>query len=138
RMVVESIARRQPHLLEHGPHHLRPLLLRHVARDIGVHESTVSRAIAHRYVATPHGVFPLRSFFTNRLPGDPAGVVSSMVARKRIRDAVEAEDRTRPLADSQIAHILEMAGIRIARRTVMKYREQLGIAAAPLRRTVSM
>ena len=137
RNVVQSIIRRQPDFLEHGPDHMRPLLLRHVARDIGVHKSTVSRTIAHRYVDTPHGVFPLRSFFTNRLPGDPAGVVSSMTARKRIRDTVDAEDRTRPLADRQIAQILEIAGIRISRRTVVKYREQLGIAAAPLRRTVS-
>ena len=89
------------------------------------------------YVDTPHGVFPLRSFFTNRLPGDPAGVVSSLAARQRIRETVEAEDPSCPLADGQIARVLETAGIRIARRTVVKYRDLLGIARAPLRRALT-
>lgn len=137
RGVVHSIVRRQRGFLEHGPDHLRPLSLREVASDVGVHESTVSRTAAHRYVDTPHGVFPLRSFFTNRLPGDPAGVVSSLAARQRIRETVEAEDPSCPLADGQIARILETAGIRIARRTVVKYRELLGIARAHLRRSLT-
>ena len=137
RGVVESIVRRQPDFLEHGPDRLRPLLLRQVADDVGVHESTVSRAVAHRYVDTPHGILPLRVFFTNRLPGDPAGIVSSSTARLRIRETVAAEDPSRPLADGQIVRVLETAGIRIARRTVVKYREQLGIASAPARRSSS-
>ena len=111
--------------------------LREVAGDVGVHDSTVSRAVAHRYVDTPHGVFPLRSFFTNRLPGDPAGVVSPIAARQRIREIVEAEDPTYPLADGKIAHALATTGIRIARRTVVKYRDILGIAPAPARRLLS-
>jgi RNA polymerase sigma-54 factor len=138
RGVVQSIVRRQRGFLEHGPDHLRPLSLREVADDISVHESTVSRTAAHRYVDTPHGVFPLRSFFTNRLPGDPAGVVSSLAARQRIRETVEAEDPSCPLADGQIARMLETVGIRIARRTVVKYRELLGIARAPLRRSLNL
>jgi RNA polymerase sigma-54 factor len=136
RGVVQSIVRRQRSFLEHGPDHLRPLSLREVAIDVSVHESTVSRTAAYRYVDTPHGVFPLRSFFTNRLPGDPAGLVSSLAARQRIRETVEAEDPRYPLADGQIARMLETAGIRIARRTVVKYRELLGIARAPLRRSL--
>ena len=137
RGVVESIVRRQPDFLEHGPAHLRPLSLQRVATDIGVHESTVSRSIAHRYVDTPHGVFPLRSFFTNRLPGDPAGVVSPLAARHRIREIVAAEDPACPLADGKIAGALAAAGIRIARRTVVKYRDLLGIAPAPIRRSLT-
>jgi RNA polymerase sigma-54 factor len=135
--IVRSIIRWQPDFLEHGPARLRPLSLRQVATDVGVHVSTISRAVAHRYVDTPHGVFPLRSFFTNRLPGDPAGMVSPVAARQRIREMIEEEDSTRPLADSQIAIALAAAGIHIARRTVVKYRESLRIAAAPVRRFVS-
>ncbi len=137
RGVVQSIVRRQPDFLEDGPDRLRPLSLHEVAADVGVHDSTVSRAVAHRYVDTPHGVFPLRSFFTNRLPGDPAGVVSSLAARQRIREVVEAEDPGRPLTDGRIAYALASMGIRIARRTVVKYRELLGIASASARRALS-
>jgi RNA polymerase sigma-54 factor len=137
RGVVQSIVRRQPDFLEHGPAHLRPLSLRQVAIDVGVHESTVSRAVAHRYVDTPHGVFALRSFFSNRLPGDPAGVVSSLAARQRIREIVAAEDPACPLADGKIAGALAAVGIRIARRTVVKYRDLLGIAPALTRRSLT-
>jgi RNA polymerase sigma-54 factor len=137
RGVVQSIVRRQPDFLAHGPAYLRPLSLRQVATDVGVHESTVSRAVAHRYVDTPHGVFALRTFFSNRLPGDPAGVVSSLAARQRIREIVAAEDPACPLADGKIARALATAGIRIARRTVVKYRDLLGIAPAPTRRSLT-
>ena len=137
RGIGESIVRRQPDFLDHGVSGLRPLFLREVAVDIGVHESTVSRAVAHRYVDTPHGVFPLRFFFTNRLPADPAGVVSPQAARQRIREIVDGEDPARPLADGKIACALAATGIRIARRTVVKYRDLLGIAAAPLRRSLA-
>jgi len=136
--VVQSIVRRQPDFLEHGLGRLRPLSLKEVAGDVGVHESTVSRAVAHRYVDTPHGVLPLRSFFTNRLPGDPAGAVSPVAAQQRIREIVEAEDPTCPLADGKIAVALAAAGICIARRTVVKYRDTLGIARAPVRRSLSV
>lgn len=134
RGIAESIVRRQPDFLEHGPERIRPLALRQVADDVGVHESTVSRAVADRYVDTPHGVFPLRSLFTKRLPADPAGVVSSRAARMRICETVKAEDPGRPLHDRQIVRMLERAGVRIARRTVAKYREQLGIGCALARR----
>jgi RNA polymerase sigma-54 factor len=102
-----------------------------------VHESTVSRAVAYRYVDTPNGVFPLRSFFSGRLPADPAGVVSSVAARQRIRDIVDAEDPTLPLCDGEISRELAAAGIRIARRTVVKYRDVLGIPPVSARRSQS-
>ncbi len=137
RGIVQSIVRRQPDFLDQGPSWIRPLSLRQVASDVNVHESTVSRAVAHRYVDTPHGVFPLRFFFTNRLPADPAGVVSSHAVRQRIRDIVAAEDPARPLPDGKIAHVLAAAGLGIARRTVVKYRDLLGIAPAPVRRLLS-
>jgi RNA polymerase sigma-54 factor len=103
----------------------------------GAGRAVIAGDVLDCYVDTPHGVFPLRSFFTNRLPGDPAGIVSPIAARQRIREIVEAEDPTSPLADGRIAHALATAGIRIARRTVVKYRDMLGIAPAPVRRFVS-
>ena len=137
RSVVLSIVDHQPDFLEQGPAGLRPLLLRDVAKKVGVHETTVSRTVAHRYVDTPHGVFPLRFFFTNRLPADPAGVVSSVAVRQRIRELVESEDPVHTLSDADIAHALAASGIRIARRTVVKYRDQLGIGRALARRSLS-
>ena len=134
--VVESIAHRQPGFLEHGVAQLRPLSLRQVADDVGVHDSTVSRTVAHRYIDTPHGIFPLRFFFTNRLPADPDGVVSSAAVRQRIREMVGAEDPAHPLLDVDIAEALSARGMPIARRTVVKYRDQLGIARAQARRSI--
>jgi RNA polymerase sigma-54 factor len=135
--VVACIVRYQREFLDHGPSHLRTLSLRQVARDIGVHDSTVSRAVSHRYVATPRGIFPLRFFFSNGIPGDPAGLVSGSAIRERIRDLVRGEDRACPLSDERIAHELATAGTRIARRTVVKYRALLGIAPSALRKSMS-
>jgi RNA polymerase sigma-54 factor len=134
RGVVESILRWQPDFLTHGPGSLRPLSFSRVAADLGLHESTVSRAVAHRYVDTPHGVFPLRFFFTSGLPGDPTGIVSARTACHRIRALVDAEDPACPMPDRRIAQALAASGIRIARRTVVKYRELLGIGSAARRR----
>jgi len=137
RGVVESIVRRQRDFLEHGTSRLRPLSFREVAAEVGVHESTVSRAVAHRYAATPQGVFPLRAFFTQRLPGDPDGAASPAAVRERISAIVAAEHPARPLPDHEIVVALADAGIRVARRTVVKYRELLGIAAAHVRRSLA-
>lgn len=134
--VVRSIIDRQPDFLELGPVHVRPLSLRQVAVDAGVHESTVSRAVAHRYVDTPHGTFPLRFFFANRLPGDAAGILSPTCARARIREVVGAEDPVRPLTDGAIARLLAGAGVPVSRRTVAKYRGVLGIPSSRVRRSM--
>jgi RNA polymerase sigma-54 factor len=99
-----------------------------------VHESTVSRAVAYRYADTPRGVFALRFFFSNRLPADPEGAISPAAARHRIREIVDSEDPTCPLPDGEIARELAATGIRIARRTVVKYREALGIPPISARR----
>jgi RNA polymerase sigma-54 factor len=135
--VIACIVRYQRDFLDHGPSHLRTLALRQAARDIGVHDSTVSRAVAHRYVETPHGLFPLRFFFTTGIPGDPAGLVSGTAIRARIRDLVRGEDRACPLSDVRIAHELATTGAKISRRTVVKYRALLGIPPSALRRSMS-
>jgi RNA polymerase sigma-54 factor len=134
RSIAQSIVRHQVDFLRHGLAHLRPLSLRQVAADLGVHVSTVSRAVAHRYVDTPHGVLPLRAFFTGRLPADATGLVSPVAAREVIRELIEQEDPAAPLPDGKIARALAAGGIRIARRTVVKYRDILGIASAPMRK----
>jgi RNA polymerase sigma-54 factor len=134
RGIAHSIVRHQLAFLEHGPGRLRPLSFRQVAQELRVHESTVSRAVAYRYVDTPLGVFPLRFFFSDRLPADPEGAIAPAAARHRIREIVESEDPTCPLADGEIVRELAATGIRIARRTVVKYREVLGIPSIAARR----
>jgi len=141
--AARAIFRHQLGFLERGPEGLRPLTLREVAETVGVHESTVSRAVAGKYVETPHGVLPLRFFFTAALAATPAaggeeGEVSAEAVRRHIRRLVEAEDPARPLSDDAIARLLAREGIRVARRTVAKYREMLGIPSSTLRRRRAM
>lgn len=141
--AAREVFRHQIGFLERGPDGLRPLTLREVAERIGMHESTVSRAVAGKYVETPHGVLPLRAFFTVALPAaasaaDGEGEVSAEVVRRHIRRLVDAEDPARPLSDDAIARLLAEEGIRVARRTVAKYREMLGIPSSTLRRRRAM
>src|SRR5262245_55088116 len=110
RALVESIVMRQPGFLAHGPGGLRPLRLRQVAADVGVHDSTISRAVAHRYVSTPHGIFPVRHFFAGRLPRDSSGTISQRAARQRLREIIETEDASSPLTDGGIARALADIG----------------------------
>jgi len=121
--VMESILRLQRDFFEKGPRHLKPLVLRQVAEDMGVHESTVSRVTANKYVHTPHGTFPLKYFFSG---GKPTGQ-GDQVLKDRIRKIIQAEDPNRPYSDDQIASLLRRQGFKVARRTVAKYRGLLGI-----------
>ncbi len=133
--VSESIFSFQREFLEHGVTRLKPLVLREVAAEIGMHPSTVSRATSNKYAHTPQGVFELKFFFQSGLPrNDSATVVSSESVRDRIRKLVESEDPGKPLSDQEIAGELQGVGIDIARRTVAKYREQLGILPSSRRR----
>lgn len=128
--VVEHIVRTQRDFLDRGPAHLRPLTLREVADAIGVHESTVSRIVANKYVATPRGTLPLKTFFSTRLPAATGGGASATAVKERIRELVETESPGAPRSDDQLADLLHAEGIAIARRTVTKYREALKIPAA--------
>ena len=133
--VSESIFRFQREFLDRGVAGLRPLVLREVASEIGMHPSTVSRATSNKYAHTPQGVFELKFFFQSGIARkDGATVVSSESVRDEIRKLVESEDPGEPMSDQEIAGALQGVGIDIARRTVAKYREQLGILPSSRRR----
>jgi RNA polymerase sigma-54 factor len=133
--VAEAVVARQLPFLHQGVHYLRPLVLRDIAAATDLHESTVSRATADKYVATPRGNFPFRYFFSNALPGTDGDASHSAEAiRQQVKVMIEREDPDGVLSDDQITLLLRAEGIAIARRTVAKYRESLGIASSVQRR----
>lgn len=132
--VMECITRKQRDFFERGTAHLRPLTLQQVASEINMHESTVSRVTTNKYVQTPRGVFELKFFFSSSLGTQDGGEVSAKSAKDRIRRIIEGEDEHAPLSDQKIADILKNEGLNIARRTVAKYREQLNILPARMRK----
>lgn len=135
RRVTESIMKFQRDFLEHGIEYLKPLVLRDVADDVGMHESTISRVTTSKYVHTPQGIFELKYFFNSKISG-AWGVEdhSSMSVKSRIKALIDAERPDRPLSDQEIVKILGDEGVIIARRTVAKYREALGIAPSSRRK----
>jgi len=128
--VMESIVEAQMDFFEKGAGHLRPLTLQQVAGKIGMHESTVSRVTTNKYVQTPRGVFELKYFFSSALNTESGGEVSAKSAKLRIKEIIAREDSKKPMSDQKIADLLKRDGLIIARRTVAKYREQLGILPA--------
>lgn len=136
RKVAESIVKHQRAFLDHGVTALRPLVLRDVADDIDMHESTVSRVVNGKYMHTPQGIFEMKYFFHSGLGHASGSEVSSVSVKERIRKIVESEDSTKPLSDAAIARKLKEGGLKIARRTVAKYREELGIPASKARRAL--
>jgi RNA polymerase sigma-54 factor len=134
--VAKSIVAFQRAFLDHGIEHLRPMVLRQVAEDIGMHESTISRVVSNKYMYTPRGLFPMKFFFHSGVDSARGENVSSLVVKERIRKLVEAEEPSRPLSDSKIMKTLQREGMRLARRTVAKYREELGIPSSDKRKRV--
>lgn len=132
--VIECIVRFQRDFFDRGVKYLRPLTLEEVADEIGVHESTVSRATSGKYVSTPRGTFELKFFFTSGIPTVHGRGASSESVKKMIREIIEGEDPKKPLSDRAIKEILHEKGIMISRRTVAKYREEERIAASNLRK----
>jgi RNA polymerase sigma-54 factor len=133
--VAEAVVARQLLFLQHGVHRLRPLVLRDIAAATELHESTVSRATADKYVATPRGNFPFRYFFSNALPGTDGDASHSAEAiRQQLKAMIEREDPDNVLSDDQLVAVLRAEGVAIARRTVAKYRESLGIGSSVQRR----
>jgi RNA polymerase sigma-54 factor len=128
--VVRCVVRQQSGFLEFGPQALRPLTLRQVAAEIGVHESTVSRAISRKYAHTPRGTIPLRAFFASGVEAEGGGEASSTAIQAMIRQLVSAEDPRKPLSDARLADMLKAGGVPVARRTVAKYREALRIPSS--------
>jgi len=132
--VCYSIIARQGEFLDKGLDYIAPMMIKDVAEEIGVHPSTVSRAVANKYVHTPQGVYELRYFFSESVQGPEGGSTSLMVLKRRVKQIIEQEDSAKPLTDDQITRILRDQGIDIARRTVAKYREDMKIPSTHQRR----
>jgi RNA polymerase sigma-54 factor len=125
---------RQYDFLEKGIDHLKPMMIKEVAEEIGVHPSTVSRAVASKYAHTPQGVFELRYFFSESVQGPEGGNTSLLILKRRVKKLIDEEDPSRPLTDEQITRILQSQGIQVTRRTVAKYREDMRIPSTHQRR----
>ncbi len=132
--VARSIVERQTGFLERGEEHMRPMILKDIAEAVEMHESTISRVTSGKYMHTPRGVFELRYFFSSQVEGADGSGTSSTAIRAKIKKLVKEEDAEDPLSDGRIAELLSGEGIPVARRTVAKYRESLGIAPSNERR----
>jgi RNA polymerase sigma-54 factor len=135
--VCNSILARQRDFLDHGIDRLKPMMIKEVAEEIGVHPSTVSRAVANKYAHTPQGVFELRYFFSESVNGPEGGGTSLLILKRRVKKLIEDEDSANPYTDDQITHILQSQGIQVTRRTVAKYREDMRIPNTHQRRVKS-
>ena len=134
--VSEAIVERQKNFFVHGELAMRPLVLRDIADQLGLHESTISRVTTAKYMATPHGTFELKYFFGSGLDTETGGSASSTAVRALIKQFVDAENPKKPLSDAKLADMLKEQGIECARRTVAKYREQLKIPTTTLRKAL--
>jgi RNA polymerase sigma-54 factor len=134
--VAESILKFQREFFDKGIAHLRPLILRDVAEDIGMHESTVSRVTTNKYVHTPQGIFELKFFFSSGISRTSGEDMASQAVKSKLRELVDSEDPKRPHSDQKLVEMLKKSGIDIARRTVAKYREAMGILASSKRKKV--
>ncbi len=132
--TCEVIVRRQQEFLERGVEGLRPMMIKEVAEEIGMHPSTVSRAVANKYVHTQQGVYELRFFFSEGVNGPEGGDLPLMLLKRKVKKIIEEEDARKPLTDDALAAELQRQGIQITRRTVAKYREDMGIASTHQRR----
>ena len=132
--IAEIIIDSQYDFLENGVEYLRPLTMKEVADKIGVHETTVSRAVANKYVETPQGVFEMKYFFTTGYQAESGEVISNRSVMEKIKDIVEDENKLKPLSDEAISKLLKESGLNVARRTVTKYREEQGIPSSRQRK----
>ena len=132
--VCQSIVRRQMEFLEHGIDQLKPMMIKEIAEEIGVHPSTVSRAVSSKYAHTPQGVFELRYFFSEAVQGPGGGATPLLILKRRVKKMIEEEDTAHPLTDEQITERLQGEGIQVTRRTVAKYREDMRIPSTHQRR----
>jgi RNA polymerase sigma-54 factor len=132
--VCQSIIRRQTDFLDQGIERLRPMMIKDVAEEIGVHPSTVSRAVANKYAHTPQGVFELRYFFSEAVQGPSGSITPLLLVKRRVKKMIEEEDTAHPLTDEQITAKLQSEGIQVTRRTVAKYREDMRIPSTHQRR----
>src|SRR5215213_6687 len=134
--VVESIVQRQRDFLDHGVQYIKPMMLKDIAEDIGMHLSTVSRVVNRKYAHTPQGVIELRRFFTEGMLNEDGEEVSTRIIKLRIKKLIEEEDSHNPITDDQVVKILAKEGIKLSRRTVAKYRDQMQIPGSRERKAV--
>ncbi|HKO42336.1 MAG TPA: RNA polymerase factor sigma-54 [Pyrinomonadaceae bacterium] len=134
--VVESIVHRQKDFLDHGVEHIKPMMLKDIAEDIGMHLSTVSRVVNRKYAHTPQGVIELRRFFTEGMMNEDGEEISTRIIKLKIKKLIEEEDSHNPITDDQVVKILAKDGIKLSRRTVAKYRDQMSIPGSRERRAV--
>lgn len=132
--VCQSVVRRQMDFLEHGIDQLKPMMIKEIAEEIGVHPSTVSRAVSSKYAHTPQGVFELRYFFSEAVQGPSGGELPLLILKRRVKKMIEEEDPAHPLTDEHITERLQAEGIQVTRRTVAKYREDMRIPSTHQRR----
>jgi RNA polymerase sigma-54 factor len=132
--VCQAIVRRQMEFLNNGIDELKPMMIKEVAEEVGVHPSTVSRAVASKYVHTPQGVFELRYFFSEAVQGPSGGATPLLILKRKVKKMIEEEDKAKPLTDEQITSMLQREGIDVTRRTVAKYREDMKIPSTHQRR----
>jgi RNA polymerase sigma-54 factor len=132
--VAEAVVARQRNFFEYGDLAMRPLTLREIADELGLHESTVSRATSHKYMATPRGVIAFKRFFSRQLATTSGGSCSATAIRALLREFIAAEDRSNPLSDVQLTELLADRGVKVARRTVTKYRRSMQLPAVDFRR----
>ena len=132
--VVESIVKHQREFFEKGSEHLKPMVLRDIANDIGMHESTVSRVTTAKYVHTPQGIYELKYFFNSGISSSDGDSLASESVKIKIKDLVSKENPKNPLSDQKIVDLLKVEGIQIARRTVAKYRDVLKILPSSQRK----
>jgi RNA polymerase sigma-54 factor len=132
--ITREILKAQLAFFERGVAELRPLTMTQIADVVGVHETTVSRAIANKFIQTPHGVFEMKFFFTPGYQSQGGESVSNTSVKEMIGELITLEDRSQPLSDQELVAKLQEKGIKIARRTVAKYREELGLLPSNLRR----
>ena len=136
--VVKSILSKQKNFFEQKSQYLNPMTLADIANDIGVHESTVSRATTNKYVSTPSGIFELKYFFASKFRGLKGANITPSSLKEKISYFLNQEDSSRPYTDQKIADLLEYQGIHVARRTIAKYREELGISSSSERKKLSI
>ena len=134
--VVECIVQKQRDFLDHGVQHIKPMMLKDVAEDIGMHLSTISRVVNRKYAHTPQGVIELRRFFSEGMMNEDGEEVSTRILKLRIKKMIEDEDTKKPLTDDKIAKMLRKEGVKLSRRTVAKYRDQMQIPGSRERKTV--
>jgi RNA polymerase sigma-54 factor len=134
--VSQAIIDQQSNFFEHGEISMRPLVLREIADELGLHESTVSRVTTRKYMLTPRGVYELKYFFGSHVATDNGGACSATAIRALIKQMIAEENPKKPFSDNQLTEVLSKQGIVVARRTIAKYRESLNIPAANQRKSI--